>query len=121
MNRSRWLLVAPIGLTGLLLAAPVALPAEDAASSGAMRVYRDPQTGKLTTPPPGAVVEEVAPPTEALTATLPAPLVPFRGTSPAGGVGINVRGLPKPTFQATIAPRGAPVIECVPGAAGRSQ
>jgi len=115
MNRSHWFLVAPIGLTGLLLAAPVALPAEDAApSGGAMRIYRDPQTGKITTPPPGAVVEEVAPPTESLTATLPAPLVPFRGTSTAGGVGVNARGLPRPTFQATIDPSGTPVIECVP-------
>lgn len=70
--------------------------AQPADSTGAgMRVYRDPATGEFTAPPPGAELPPVA---HAPGGPSEPTLLETPGTSPAGGVTIDLRG----AFQSSI-------------------
>jgi hypothetical protein len=75
-----------------------------------MIVHRDPATGTLGVPPPdtapSAVRKAVPPPPVALPET--------PGTTPAGGVKLDLQGRLDFPMRATIGADGTPHIECTP-------
>ena len=98
----------------VVLATTVAIAtAEEPSSTPGMRVYRDPVTGKFGPPPPGAVT----PPAER--AGEEEPLVEEPGTTPAGGVTVDLKGRFRSTTKATLDPTGKVRTPCDPPAAPR--
>jgi len=103
----------------------------DAAASGAaatagtsvaaqgMVGHRDPATGKLGAPPADPTGRLGAPPSDAATSALPqsAPSSPVAlpetpGTTPAGGVTVDLQGHLQSPMRATIGADGKPHVEC---------
>lgn len=102
------LFLAWIGLAGV-----PAWAADAGAADGAMRVYRDPESGVVGRPSAAALpAERGAPPAAAAE---PAPAEPVRG--PAGGMKINLRGSHRPAIVRHANPGGAVVHQCVEGSA----
>src|SRR5689334_16901199 len=83
--------------------------AGDAARSGAMRMYRDPETGLVGRPPAAALQAEVAEPAAA--ARAPEREEPVQ--APAGGVKINLGGGHRSAVVRMADPGAPPVHECV--------
>src|SRR5262245_23879237 len=85
-----------------LTAAALLATAAAAEQPAGMRVYRDPTTGRLATPPPSAV-----PPANAEDGD-DEPLVEEPGDTPAGGVSVDLKGrFRKATGVTTDPARGA--------------
>ncbi len=104
------LLPAAIILGGLFATAHAA---EAPPASGGMVIHRDPTTGQLTVPPPGAIPssgERLRAPAEAETE------VP--GTTPAGGWKLRVPRRFMHSMRATTGADGTVSTECVPGIPG---
>jgi hypothetical protein len=79
----------------------------------AMRLYRDPETGKIGSPPPGAVVEEAAPPAQRDQSKTAEPTTEAV-QGPAGGVKLKLNG----RFQAAVQRHaGSGVTQCIEGGA----
>jgi len=112
----------------------------DAAASGAaatagtsvaaqgMVVHRDPATGKLGAPPSDPTGRFGAPPSDAATSALPqaAPSSPVAlpetpGTTPAGGVTVDLQGQLQSPMRATIGADGKAHVECVAPALGGTE
>lgn len=68
--------------------------AQPAGGGAGMRVYRDPVTGEFTAPPPGTAL----PPAAHSFGTATPQLIESPGTSPAGGMTIDLQG----AFQSSI-------------------
>ncbi|MGE0519058.1 MAG: hypothetical protein AB7N53_07385 [Candidatus Binatia bacterium] len=84
----------------------------------AMRMYRDPQTGRIGAPPP----VEPDPGAAAATSQAVAPLVQEAVTVPAGGVKVNLRGRYRAAVTRGLSPRnGGAVHECVQSNAGEHE
>lgn len=117
----RFLLCAGIGA-----AVPLFASAADVGSSNGarpapqagMRAYIDPQTGEFAEPPPG--VSSSAGTTSEAFSRSSERLVEVPGTTPAGGVKVDLRGRFLSTFAATVDAAGKPAAACSTGvAAGR--
>ena len=81
--------------------------------------HRDPATGKLGAPPSDPTGRFGAPPSDAATSALPqaAPSSPVAlpetpGTTPAGGVTVDLQGHLQSPMRATIGADGKPHVEC---------
>ncbi len=107
-RRLDWLALGTL----LVVATASAAAAEDAAAPrpGALRAHIDPATGKFTTPPPGTAVTALP---EALE-TSGEGLVEEPGTSPAGGVTVNLRGRFRSMATATVGADGKVSTHCEP-------
>jgi len=104
-----------VGAVFSLLGAPQTVTAQDGAQpANAMRLYRDPETGKIGSPPPGAVLEEAAPPAQREAAKTGEP-TSEAVTAPAGGVKVKLNG----RFQAAVQRHAGsvPTHECIEGGA----
>ncbi len=109
----RFLLCAGIGA-----AVPLCAHAADVGSpNGAqpppqagMRAYIDPQTGEFAEPPPGA--PSGAGTTSEAFSRSSERLVEVPGTTPAGGVKVDLRGRFLSTFAATVDAAGKPAAAC---------
>ena len=77
-----------------------------------MRVYRDPVTGAVGTPPPDLLIP-AEPATRRAT-----PQVESPGTSTAGGWKLDMSAAPMHAIVATPDPEGKPKTQCVPAAPG---
>jgi len=93
--------LAPLALATIVFVASAAAEQAGApAGAAGMRVYRDPATGKLGSPPPGAV----APPPEQGEEN-EEPLVEEPSPTPGGGVSVDLKGRFKSTTGVTSDPR----------------
>lgn len=109
----RFLLCAGIGAIAPLFAdaADVGPPngAQPPPQAG-MRAYIDPQTGELAEPPAGA--SSAAGTVNEAFSRSSEHLVEVQGTTPAGGVKVDVRGRFLSTFTATLDGAGKPAVGC---------
>ena len=113
--QASFVILAALMTAGLVAPARAGDELSRGAPSGAaaMRIYRDPVTGEVGVPPPGAV----GPAAERSAA---APLVETPGTSAAGWWKLGPAGMPRHAFVATHDAAGKATIECLPAApAGR--
>lgn len=88
--------------------------AQDGEQPPAMRLYRDPETGKIGSPPPGALIEEAVPSSQRdLSKTAEPTTEAVQG--PAGGVKVKLNG----RFQAAVQRHAGSGVthECVEGGA----
>jgi hypothetical protein len=99
-----------LALATVVLGASVAVATEPAPAGGGMVIYRDPATGRIAAPPPGALPPDVSSFTVA-----PGPVVETPGTSAAGGWKVDVRGRFISTMQATADGAGHVTHDCVSG------
>ena len=112
------LLSAMLALILLGVIEPAA--AGDGPAGGAMRMYRDPETGALGAPPPGVATTEAAPPSAREQAFSAEPLVEEPAAAPAGGVKVNLQGRFRAAVTRHVGSTGPSLNECVqPGAAPR--
>jgi hypothetical protein len=96
-----------------LMARPVAAgDVLEAPSAQGMRVYRDPATGVIGAPPPGAFVES-APRALAVQEGGAEPLIAEPVQGPAGGVKVNLRGRYRAAVVRHAGPEGVGQNECV--------
>jgi hypothetical protein len=79
-----------------------------AAPAEGMVVHRDPATGKLGVPPPDAVPSA----TRQAAPSSPVALPETPGTTPAGGVQVDLQGWLDSPMRATIGPDGKAHVEC---------
>jgi hypothetical protein len=112
-RRTRYLVVA---VAALALAASAAAdpPSKDGSPpSGTSRmvIYRDPVTGKLATPPPGAL-----PAPSGVGAKAAGTPVERRGTTPGGGYIVDLNGRFTNTMRVTKDADGRSHVECGDGA-----
>ncbi len=80
-----------------------------AAGAEGMRVYRDPATGAFVPPPPGTTMPDM---TGARDSGAARALVETPGTSPAGGVMIDLQGAFQSTVTATVDAQGKVGTHC---------
>jgi hypothetical protein len=83
-------------------------PSPAATSAQGMVVHRDPKTGKLGVPPPDTVpfaARQAAP-------SSPVALPETPGTTPAGGVKVDLQGTLDSPMRATIGSDGKAHVEC---------
>jgi hypothetical protein len=109
----RVLLCAGIGAAVPLLAdaADVGPPTEaQRPPQPGMRAYVDPQTGEFAEPPAGA--SSAAATTNEAFSRSSSRLVETQGTTPAGGVKVDLRGRFLSTFAATVDAAGKPAAGC---------
>src|SRR5262249_10953024 len=107
--------------------APAATSGISAPAQG-MVVHRDPATGKLGPPPSHPAAPLGVPPREAAPSTAPqaVPSSPTAlpetlGTTPAGGVTVDVQGHLDFPMRATIGADGKPHLECAAPAPGGTE
>jgi len=108
-------------------AAPAATSGTSAPAPG-MVVHRDPATGKLGAPPSHPTGTLGVPPPDAAPSAVPqaAPSSPFAlpetpGTTPAGGVTVDVQGHLDSPMWATIGADGKARVECAAPALGGTE
>ena len=91
------------------------------AEDAGMRVFRDPATGAFTAPPTTTGTADALSAVDATRAraleTAPSELVEEPGTSPAGGVTLDLRGRFQSDQSATVDANGALHTRCHPGEA----
>ena len=95
----------------LLIATSLAVPAGRAfagpaappSSAAGMTIHRDPETGLLTAPPPGAAALPRA-------SARPTAMTERVGLSPAGGILLD--GIPRMGVAVEVGPAGAAVTHC---------
>jgi len=116
-RRARCLVVA-VGALALSATAAAEPPSRDGgppSGTSGMVIYRDPVTGKLATPPPGAL-----PASSGIGAKAAGTPVERRGTTPGGGYIIDLNGRFTNTMRVTKDADGRNRVECGDGAsAGR--
>ena len=78
-------------------------------AAGGMRAYVDPQTGAFTNPPPDTSAPGAS---EEVFSRSSARLVEVPGTTPSGGVMVDVRGRFMTSFVATVDAAGKPAVHC---------
>lgn len=78
-------------------------------AAAGMRAYVDPQTGAFTDPPPDTSAPE---PSEEAFSRSSVRLVEVPGTTPSGGVMVDVRGRFMTSFVATVDAAGKPAVHC---------
>jgi hypothetical protein len=94
--------------------------AADDSRGGAMRMYRDPETGMLGAPPPSAAGIEATPPSAREQALSAEPLIEEPAAAPAGGVKVNLQGRFRAAVTRHVGSSGPSLNECVQsGAAPR--
>jgi hypothetical protein len=97
-------------LLAVVLVAATAAATEPAPAGGdGMVIYRDPATGRIAAPPPGALPPEVS----SFSAT-PGPVTETQGASAAGGWKADTRRF-RSSMQATADGAGPVAHDCVPG------
>ena len=99
-----WLVLVPA-----LCAAAVPARAEEPVPPSGIVIYRDPATGQLAAPPPGAQGAPVQ---------AGGPIVETRGTTRAGGW--KASGRFRHTMQATVGADGSVAVGCVPNRPGET-
>lgn len=115
VRERHWRADAPRLLAVALGATLFAAAAAYAGDAAGMRVYRDPATGEFIAPPPDAPDADrtVAPDAAARAlSTAPGALVEEPGTSPAGGVTLDLQGRFQSDESATIDATGAVRTRC---------
>lgn len=94
------------------------MASEDSAPavSAGVRIHIDPVTGRIVPPPPPALApRQPVPPGDAnALSTSGDGLVEERGTTPAGGIKIDVRGRFRSAAAVRVGPDGKLTIQCVP-------
>lgn len=87
------------------------MAADAPSQAGSMRIYRDPETGRIGAPPAAAPAGEPARPAER---TNPPPsLIGEPVTAPAGGVKINLQGRYRAAVTRHAGGSGPATLECV--------
>jgi hypothetical protein len=113
-----WALCGALSLTGVVIAgtAGAADPAGAPPSGAALRLYRDPETGKIGGPPAGSLTEQAEKAAASAPQGTAEELSEEPVTAPAGGVKVNLRG----RFQPAATRRGSQpgVVECTQPGAG---
>ena len=112
--------VAVLAIGTVSIAAP-AVAGDTHPHSGApgMRLYRDPETGTIGSPPPGAVIDQPALRAEQAEPTTQDAIEPLP-PGPGGGVRVKLNG----RFRAVVRRQAGPaeaVHECVEGGAAANE
>ncbi len=97
--------------TGLEQARPDTPPSSDADTRSKMRVYKDPKTGKLGPPPPGA---ETLPRPDSALGTESQDLVEVPSPVSGGGVEVDLKGRFRSATTATKEGGGQLKLQCGP-------
>jgi len=106
-SAGRWLALGVIGTVLGAGALATARAEEPPAAAPGMLIHRDPVTGKLGMPPP----EAVTPPSETVERP-PVALPETPGTTPAGGVKVDLQKRFQFQTSATVGPDGKLHVEC---------
>jgi len=106
-----------VGTVLIVGSAGAADPASAPSTGSAMRLYRDPDTGKIGAPPPGVLADEAAKDAARARTNAVEELTDEPVAAPAGGVKVNLRGRFQPAATRRVSGSRPGVIECVqPGA-----
>jgi hypothetical protein len=103
--------VLAIGTVLIVGSAGAADPAGAPPTGSALRLYRDPDTGKIGAPPPAVLADQAAQAAARAQANAVEELTEEPVAAPAGGVKVNLRGRFQPAVTRQVSRPG--VIECV--------
>lgn len=108
-----------VGIVGTAEAAFAGDTGPQPAAPG-MRLYRDPVTGRIGAPPPGAVIDQPALRAEEAEPSSEQHLTEQLPPGPGGGVRLKLNGRFRAVVRRQVGPAGA-VHECVEGGAAANE